>query len=80
MATMCSPNSRPQYGGEDVTGYDPALKLAGMPIASGTISLQGESHPIDFRKVELLNLRGCTGPEASSYKSHYVESDPAACF
>jgi len=22
----------------------------------GTISLQAESHPVDFRKVELLNL------------------------
>lgn len=25
-------------------------------LCKGTISLQGESHPVDFRKVELLNL------------------------
>ena len=28
----------------------------GTPVKEGTISLQSESHPIDFRKVELLDL------------------------
>jgi len=28
----------------------------GAPLTEGSISLQSESHPIDFRKVELLNL------------------------
>ncbi len=47
---------KPQIGGSVVNGYDEAVKLDGMPLSKGTISLQSESHPIEFRKVELLNL------------------------
>ena len=28
----------------------------GTPLHAGTISLQSESHPLEFRKVELLDL------------------------
>ena len=28
----------------------------GTPLDSGTISIQAESHPTDFRKIELLPL------------------------
>jgi ABC-type molybdate transport system substrate-binding protein len=48
------------YGGGNVNGHDPAAKPDGMPLARGYISLQSESHPIQFRRVELLNLEGCT--------------------
>jgi hypothetical protein len=34
---------------------------------------------VEFRKVELLNLKGCMDPKASNYKKYYVESDPKAC-
>jgi hypothetical protein len=27
------------------------------PLTQGRIALQSESHPVEFRKVELLNLR-----------------------
>ncbi len=33
------------------------------------ISLQSESHPIDFRKVSLLNLAGCMDPKAGNYRA-----------
>lgn len=37
--------------------YQKLLPADGNPILSkGTISLQSESHPTDFRKIELLNL------------------------
>ena len=36
------------------------LMEAGHPklLRKGTISLQSESHPVEFRKVELLPLKG----------------------
>jgi len=48
--------SKPQIGGGVVSGYDPAGKKDGQPLTSGTISLQSESHPIEFRKVEVMDL------------------------
>lgn len=47
---------KPQIGGGSVSNYDSAVKVDGEPLKSGYISLQSESHPIDFRKVELLDL------------------------
>ncbi|WP_233632459.1 DUF1080 domain-containing protein [Parapedobacter sp. ISTM3] len=47
---------KPQIGGGSVSNYDPAVKEDGKLLSSGYISLQSESHPIDFRKVELLDL------------------------
>ena len=48
--------SKPQIGGGNVTGYDSVAKTDGTPLRQGYIALQSESHPIDFRKVELLDL------------------------
>lgn len=48
--------SRPSIGGGVVSGYDPVMKKDGQPLESGYISLQGESHPIEFRKVEIMEL------------------------
>jgi hypothetical protein len=70
---------KPQVGGGVVSGYDPKAKRDGEILSSGTISLQSESHPIEFRKVELLNLVGCTDPGALNYKSYFEKSDPASC-
>lgn len=48
---------RPQFGGGVVNNYDSAFKPDGQLLGSGYISLQSESHPIEFRKVEILELR-----------------------
>ncbi|WP_254163525.1 3-keto-disaccharide hydrolase [Chryseosolibacter histidini] len=50
--------SRPSMGGGVVQGYDSTLWQEGKPLTSGFIALQSEGQPIDFRKVELLNLKG----------------------
>jgi hypothetical protein len=71
--------SKPQIGGGTVSGFDPAEKRDGRPLTGGFIALQSESHPIEFRKVELLDLVGCTDPNSSSYRSYYVRSDPSRC-
>lgn len=39
-----------------VMAGDPALVLSGVDIGGGTISVQSESHPIQFRRIELLPL------------------------
>jgi len=48
-------------------------------LSAGFIALQAETGPTDFRKVEVLNLEGCTDPKAKTYKSYYVKSNPGAC-
>jgi hypothetical protein len=47
--------TKPQYDGRDKWVQKLGLK-DGALIKEGYISLQSESHPIEFRKVELLNL------------------------
>ncbi len=47
---------KPQMGGGVVNNYDPEVKIDGMLLSSGYISLQSESHPIEFRKVEIIDL------------------------
>ncbi len=71
--------TKPQIGGGQVNRADPAIKVDGTPLAGGYIALQAETAPTDFRKVELLNLEGCTDPGASNYKSYLVKSNPAMC-
>lgn len=68
-----------QIGGGVVSNYDPSVKKDGQLLEAGTISLQAESHAIEFRKVELLNLVGCTDPKAVNYKTYFEKSDPASC-
>lgn len=71
--------TKPQIGGGSVDPVDPAVKVDGTPLTAGYITLQSESHPIDFRKVELLNLSGCTDPQAANFKSYFVHSDLSQC-
>lgn len=47
---------QPQIGGGNVDPVDPIVKKDGKLLESGFISLQSESHPIDFRKVALVDL------------------------
>lgn len=47
---------KPQIGDGNVSNYDPKEKVDGKLLKKGYISLQSESHPIEFRKVELFDL------------------------
>ena len=71
--------SLPQYGGLGVGDFDPAAKPDGELIEGGYLALQSESHPIEFRKVSLLNLAGCMDRKAKNYKSYYVKSQRTQC-
>jgi hypothetical protein len=69
----------PQIGGGNVVNYDPAVKKDGALLTEGSISLQSESHPVEFRKVELLNLVGCMDPKAKNYRAYFVRGDHGSC-
>lgn len=47
---------KPQIGAGNVIHYDETIKQDGKLLKEGYIALQSESHPVEFRKVELFNL------------------------
>jgi len=71
--------TKPQIGGGNVSPVDPKVKVDGTPLTEGYITIQGESHPTQFRKIEVLDLSGCMNPKAKNYKPYYVHRDDAAC-
>jgi len=55
------------------------INKANTPLKEGYIALQAESQPVDFRRIEILNLIGCTDPKAKNYKDYYIKSDNSQC-
>ena len=55
------------------------ISRANTPLKEGYIALQAESQPVDFRRIEILNLVGCMDPKAKNYKSYYVKADNKQC-
>ena len=49
--------SKPTIGGGVVNGADPKIKVNGTPLKSGYIALQSEGQPVDFRHIEILDLK-----------------------
>ena len=41
---------KPTIGGGEVNKFDPAVKVDGTLLTDGYITIQGESHPTEFRK------------------------------
>ncbi len=70
---------KPMIGGGVVSGFNPAIKKDGTVLTEGYIGLQSESQPVEFRRVELLNLSGCMNPKAANYRSYTVHRDDAQC-
>ena len=48
-------------------------------LTEGYIALQAESQPVDFRKVEILNLVGCMDLKARNYKPYFLKNDASKC-
>lgn len=71
--------TKPQLDEREATYPEMLTHFGGKMLKEGYISLQGESHPVEFRKVELLNLKGCMDPKALNYKSYYQKSDNSQC-
>ena len=55
------------------------INKANTPLTEGYIALQAESQPVDFRRIEILDLVGCTDPKAKNYKDYYIKSDNSRC-
>ncbi|WP_044175291.1 3-keto-disaccharide hydrolase [Flectobacillus major] len=58
---------------------DEWLKKDKTPLKSGYIALQAESHPIDFRNIEILDLEGCMNPKALNYRPYFIKNNPEKC-
>jgi glucose/arabinose dehydrogenase len=71
--------SKPRMGGGNANNTVPGTLVEGKMLAEGFIALQAESAPIDFRKVEILDLVGCMEPGNANYRKYFVKSDPSAC-
>jgi len=71
--------SKPEMGGGSANNTKPGVFVPGTWFPELHISLQAESAPTDFRKVEVLNLEGCMNPSSKSYKPYFVHHDPSAC-
>jgi hypothetical protein len=70
---------KPQVGGGNVNEQDVKWGTDGQLLSEGTISLQSESYPVEFRKIEILNLEGCMDPKALNYRSYYVKNISNSC-
>lgn len=71
--------SKPTIGGGSISGYKESAYQEGKALKEGYISIQAETHPIDFKSIELLNLCGCMDEKATNYKDYYVKADNVTC-
>jgi hypothetical protein len=70
---------KPMIGGGSVAAFDPKVKVDGTPLTEGYIAIQGESHPTEFRKIEVLNLAGCMDSKSPKFKSYSVHQPEGGC-
>ncbi len=66
-------------GGGAVSGLKEGQYNEGEALGEGFISIQAETAPIDFKKIEVLDLCGCMDEKAKNYKSYYVKADNSRC-
>ena len=71
--------THPQMGGGSVSGHDESIKVDGQLLAGGYFSLQSESHPVQFKDIEILNLKGCMDADSPAFKSYFIVNDPSSC-
>jgi hypothetical protein len=67
------------WDGMGVSNKQEWINKKGEVIKEGYIAIQAESHPIDFKNIELLNLCGCMDLKAKNYKSYFVKSNSKSC-
>jgi hypothetical protein len=71
--------AKPTFGGGVVSGHRTESKPDGEALRDGYIALQSEGHPIQFRRVELLNLKGCMDPQSANYRRYFVAAEAGSC-
>ena len=68
-----------EWKANGIDNQDEWLAKDGEPLSNGFIALQAESHAVDFKNIELLDLCGCMDKTAKNYKSYYVKADNTKC-
>lgn len=76
--------TNPRMGDRDwssrgVESKDYWMAREGEVLTEGYIALQAESHPIDFKNIEILDLCGCMDSKAKNYKPYFVKADNRQC-
>lgn len=72
-------NGEKEWDNNGITDKQIWLSKEGSTLKEGYIALQSESHPVDFKNIELLNLVGCMDKKAKNYKSYYIKADNTTC-
>jgi hypothetical protein len=72
-------NGEKEWDSNGITDKQIWLSREGSTLKEGYIALQAESHPIDFKNIELLNLVGCKDRKAKNYKSYFIKADNSTC-
>lgn len=68
-----------EWKANGIDNQDEWLARDGEPLDKGYIALQAESHAVDFKNIELLNLCGCKDTKAKNFKSYYIKEDNSKC-
>lgn len=55
------------------------MKSGNTPLKDGFITIQAEGTPTLFRKLEVLDLEGCTDKAKPAYRSYFIKSKAGAC-
>ncbi len=67
-------------GGYDKVTFDPLLKSKPpTPLKEGYITIQGESAPTRFKKIDILNLTGCMDSTYKEYRDYHLNNDSTKC-
>ena len=72
-------NGEKEWDNNGITDKQIWLSREGSTLKEGYIALQAESHPVDFKNIELLNLVGCMDKKAKNYKTYFIKADNTSC-
>lgn len=70
---------RPVYYAGNVSNPPANTPANGTPLKEGYISIQAETYPYKFRKIQVLDLEGCMDISKPAYRSYFVKSKAGAC-
>ena len=72
--------SRHIVEGDTVLKYTGLIaKKDGKPLKDGYLAIQGETAPIQFKSIEVLDLEGCMDSRFANYRSYFIKSNPSLC-
>lgn len=70
---------RPVYYAGNILSPPSGVPANGTRLTGGYITIQGESAPYRFRRIDVLNLEGCMTESNPNYKTYFIKHDEEAC-